>query len=161
MEKNSISAYDLPARVISYDKDMDIMHPRRSKMIDIALEFLPVEKDSQITALELGAGTGYFTKRFLEKYPDAKIIAVDGAENMIELAKARLGYLSNKIDFRIADFRKLNSIISADEKADVVFSSYSLHHLTSPEKEAVVRKCAEFLKEGGWFINADLITAEN
>lgn len=42
MDKNSIAAYDLPDRVASYDVDMEIMHPNRSKMVDIALEILPV-----------------------------------------------------------------------------------------------------------------------
>ena len=42
MNKNSITAYDLSARVASYDADMEIMHPNRSKMVDIALEILPV-----------------------------------------------------------------------------------------------------------------------
>ena len=34
---DSIDAYDLPARVASYDADMDVMHPNRTKMVDTAL----------------------------------------------------------------------------------------------------------------------------
>lgn len=111
MRNNSITAYDLPNRVASYDADMEIMHPNRSKMVDIALEVLPFDSQSSIRALELGTGTGFFTKRFLETYPNSKIISVNGAESMVNLAKARLGrnghesLLAKRVDFRIADFR--------------------------------------------------------
>ena len=36
----SITAYDSQDRVSSYDHDMELMHPRRTKMIGIALEML-------------------------------------------------------------------------------------------------------------------------
>jgi len=42
MSENGITAYDLPTHVASYDADMEIMHHNRSKMVDIALEILPV-----------------------------------------------------------------------------------------------------------------------
>jgi hypothetical protein len=41
MNSTSIAAYELPARVASYDADMDVMHPNRHKMVGIALEIFP------------------------------------------------------------------------------------------------------------------------
>ena len=42
--KHSIDAYDAKSRVEKYDSDMDIMHPNRFKMVDIALEFIKRKK---------------------------------------------------------------------------------------------------------------------
>ena len=158
---DSITAYDLKSRVASYDKDMDIMHPRRHKMIDIALEVFPFKRDEVLFALDIGSGTGYFTGRFLEKYPKSRVIAVDGAQSMNDLARIRLGDTAEKIDFRTGDFRSLNEILKPAEKGDAVFSSYALHHLTYGEKTEVIKRIPEFLKPGGWFINADLIDPGN
>ena len=121
-ESSSIHAYDLPARVISYDADMDIMHPKRIKMVEIALEVLPLESASHFTALELGVGTGFFTGKFLEKYPNAKVIGIDGARSMIDLARVRLGDLAERAEFRIGDFQVLGQLISPHERASVIFS---------------------------------------
>lgn len=161
MSNNSINAYDLPARVASYDTDMEIMHPNRSKMVDIALEILPFDSGASITALELGTGTGFFTSRFLEHFPNSRLISVDGAQSMVELARVRIGSLVDRVDFRIGDFRQLRQIISHTERCDVVFSSYSLHHLSVREKTDVIRQALRFLHPGGWFVNADIIVSES
>ena len=84
MNGNTIKSYNVPDRVIEYEADMDIMHPNRIKMADIALEILPLERESSFTALKLGSGTGYFTERILEYYPNSNIIAVDGAESLLK-----------------------------------------------------------------------------
>jgi len=161
MKSNSIDAYDYSSRVVSYDREMEIMHPNRSKMIEIALEVLPINTNSQFTALELGSGTGYFTKQFLEKFPKATVIAVDGAASMVDLAKERLRTFSDKVDFRVSDFRKLNDIIAPDEKVNVVFSSYALHHLDFKDKTEVIKTIIRLLEPGGWFLNADLVMPES
>ena len=161
MNSKTIKSYDVPDRVAEYDADMDIMHPNRIKMVDVALEILPFERESSFTALELGSGTGYFTKRFLEYYPNSNIIAVDGAESMLELAKERLGILTERIDFRTGDFRNLKNLISEDTSVSVVFSSYALHHLNKTEKLNTIKTIRNFLGPGGWFINADLSKPAN
>lgn len=60
MNTNSIDAYDLPERVRTYDTDMEIMHPLRWKMIEIALEVLPFRATEYVNVLDLGVGTGCF-----------------------------------------------------------------------------------------------------
>ena len=41
MTEQSIAAYDVSQRVQSYDADMELMHPNRSKMVQVAIEVLP------------------------------------------------------------------------------------------------------------------------
>jgi phospholipid N-methyltransferase len=174
MSKEGIAAYDLPTRVASYDADMEIMHPNRAKMVDVALEVLPFDADLSFTALELGNGTGFFTRCFLERYPRSKVIAVDIAQSMVDMAWARLGPLRDRVDFRIGDFRRLREIVSGRESRLVVFSSYSLHHLNLvvfssyslhhlnvEEKTDTIRQSLALLQPGGWFLNADLVVSES
>lgn len=159
MSQQSIDAYDLPQRVASYDSDMDLMHPNRTTMVRVALEVMPFERAAPIRALDLGAGTGYFTQRFLACFPNSVVLAIDGAEAMVNLAKARLGSLATRVDFRIGDFRRLRQLTEGTGSIDVAFSSYALHHLDRVDKQAVIRQAVDLLRPGGWFVNADIVRA--
>jgi ubiquinone/menaquinone biosynthesis C-methylase UbiE len=161
MKSTSIAAYELPARVASYDADMDVMHPNRHKMVSVALETLPFDASATVTALDLGTGTGFFTHRFLERFPEARVISVDGSNSMVDLAQTRLGPLAARVDFRIGDFRRLQDLIPESTHGDAVFSSYALHHLNHAEKREVIRQALRFLKPGGWLINADIVTHDD
>ena len=89
METDSADAYDIPRRARTYDSDMDIMHPLRTKMIDVALTVLPFDRMRSLTVLDLGIGTGFFSKCFLENHPNSRIVAIDGAAAMLEVARSR------------------------------------------------------------------------
>jgi tRNA (cmo5U34)-methyltransferase len=159
MKTQSIEAYDLPERVSSYDADMDLMHPNRAKMLEVVLEVLPFPANTAFTALDLGVGTGFFSQAILSTFPNCRVIAVDGAASMIEVAKARLGPLADRVEFRIGDFRLLKDLLSPAERGDLAYSAYALHHLTAPEKLEVISDAMAFLNPKGWFLNADLIVA--
>jgi len=159
MDRRSIEAFSAPEKVAAYDAGMELMHPNRSRMAEIAIEVLPFEPGVALTALDLGAGTGFFTARFLAAYPRAKVVAVDGAEAMLDLARARLGSAGESVDFCLGDLRDLRRLVAAPESFDVVYSSYALHHLDRREKTAVVRDVLTLLRPGGWFVNADVIVS--
>jgi ubiquinone/menaquinone biosynthesis C-methylase UbiE len=160
MIEKSIAAYDLPERIGSYDADMDIMHPNRAKMVQVALEVLSFSPEQPLRVLDLGAGTGYFAEKFLRRCTGAQVWAVDGAAAMVDLARARLGPLAQRVRFVVGDFRDLCGILPEGEPFDLVFSSFALHHLGRNDKEAVVRQARERLRTGGWFLNADIHVAD-
>jgi tRNA (cmo5U34)-methyltransferase len=161
MTERSIAAYDVSQRVKTYDADMELMHPNRSKMVQIAIEVLPFPRAAALRAIDLGIGTGYFTEQFLNHFPNSRVLGIDGAQAMVDLAKARLTSLASRVQFVIGDFRNLRQLAPGAGMADVVFSAYALHHLGRPDKERVLREVLELLVPGGWFINADLIVADS
>jgi tRNA (cmo5U34)-methyltransferase len=161
MSERSIAAYDVSQRVKTYDADMELMHPNRSKMVQIALEVLPFPTTAALRAIDLGIGTGYFTECFLNKFPNSRLLGVDGAPAMIELAKARVKSSESRVEFVIGDFRKLRELAPGAGTVDIVFSAYALHHLSRLDKETVLRQVVELLAPGGWFVNADLIVADS
>jgi ubiquinone/menaquinone biosynthesis C-methylase UbiE len=159
--ERSIAAYDVLQRVKTYDADMELMHLNRSKMVQIALEVLPFPKTAALRAIDLGIGTGYFTERFLDRFPNSRVLGIDGAQAMIQLAKARLTSLGSRVQFVIGDFRRLQELAPGAGTINVVFSAYALHHLGRPDKEKVLREAVELLVPGGWFVNADLIVSDS
>lgn len=156
-----IHAYETSERIAAYDAEMEIMHPNRAKMVAVGLEILPLLPESSLTAVDLGVGTGYFTQRFLVAFPNARVIAIDGSEAAIEMARERLSAFGDAVEYRTGDFRNLESLLVGVTGVDVVYSSYALHHLTKDEKVATKRAALALLKPGGWFVNADILIAES
>src|SRR5215831_13122158 len=157
----SIKAYDIPERVAGYDSDMELMHPNRNKMLQIMLELLPIPAGASFVALDLGVGTGFFSNAILDQFPNCRVIAVDGAASMVEMAKSRLGPVADRVDFLVGDFRDLPKLLPDPQPLDLVYSAFALHHLTPQEKLGVVRDVVGLLKPGGWFLNADLIVTSD
>ncbi len=161
MSVDSLAAYDVPERVKSYDADMDVMHPLRHEMIEVVLETLPFAADSELRVMDLGAGTGIFSARVLERFANASVLAVDGAAAMVDLATGRMGPLADRMEWVTADFRKLPAETVEPGSYDLFISSYALHHLNADEKSALLRTIFSALKPGGWLFNADIVVAES
>jgi tRNA (cmo5U34)-methyltransferase len=161
MSTDSIEAYDLPERVRRYDADMDIMHPLRHKMIEIALDILPFPREQALQVLDLGVGTGAFTLRFLERFPNSAVLAIDGSSSMLELARTRLRGYAGRVEYLASDFRAIPATALEPDAFDVVISSYALHHLSADEKLAVLRSVVPAIRTGGWVLNADIVVADS
>ena len=98
------------------------------------------------TVIDIGAGTGYFTRRF------AKAVGPSGAAIGLDVEPAMIDYMK-------ADAKKLGlenyhaRLVKADDpelaphSADVVFFCDTLHHMD--DRVAYLRKLAPALKPGG------------
>src|SRR4029434_224272 len=120
MTEQSIAAYDVSQRVKTYDADMELMHPNRSKMVQIAIEVLPFPRTVALRAIDLGLSTGYSTEQFLNHFANSRVLGVDGAQAMVELAKERLKSLTSRVEFAIGDFRQLQHLVPGPATVDVV-----------------------------------------
>ena len=97
------------------------------------------------------------SEKLLEKFPKARVIAIDGAQAMIDMAKVRLGDLAASVDFKVGDFRDMGTLLPEKNSIDVIISSFALHHLDAQEKLAFAKYLRSILKPGGWILNADCI----
>lgn len=83
----------------TYDDYAVVQKEMSRKLISI------VKTESPKRILEIGCGTGFLTSLIADTYPEAKIIALDLAPGMIEVAKTRLSEsnLDQNIEFKCAD----------------------------------------------------------
>ncbi len=100
--------------------------------------------------LDLGVGTGLELIPLFERFPNAKVVAIDITENMLDILKER--DFAEKIEMICEDFFKVDF---GKERFDAVISSAALHHFTRKEKEILYKKIYDSLKENGQFINSD------
>lgn len=134
-----------------YDKNRKHLIPCFDDFYGLAIESIEFKGDNP-KVLDLGAGTGLFSKFLLDKYPNAEITLVDFAENMLKKAKLRFKDYPN---FKYICDDYLN--IEFREKFDIIISSLSIHHLKENDKKRLYGRCFDFLKDGGILINADQV----
>ena len=77
--------------------------------------------------VDLGCGPGNITLLLARLLPEARVIGIDGADRMLELARQRAADQGLAIEFLHQDLRQIRGL-----KADLVVSNSLLHQLHDP-----------------------------
>jgi len=123
--------------------------PRRHEMLAELVRCLP---DGPRRLLEPGCGAGTLTALLADRYPEARICAVDAAEEMIRIARERVAH--ERVTFMTALFEDLDL---ASESFDLIASNMSLHHVV--DKLPFYKHLRRALRPGGWLVFGDEVTA--
>lgn len=111
MVKKSIIARNFSRSAGSYDGHSEIQKNCAQHLLD------SLDRDNFSRILEIGCGTGSFTKMLSEKYKTADIIAIDISETMIKAAQNKIN--DKNVYFMLAD----GEAISLDKKLDLIASN--------------------------------------
>ncbi len=103
--------------------------------------------------VDLGAGTGFVTMALAPM--TASVLAVDISPAMTEALAGRAADagLAN-VSAEVADLKDLRLPPAC---ADLVVSSYALHHLPDADKRALAARAARWLRPGGRLVIADMM----
>jgi demethylmenaquinone methyltransferase / 2-methoxy-6-polyprenyl-1,4-benzoquinol methylase len=133
--------YDFVTRVFSYGMD------RRWKKLGVAKAPLPETG----AVLDLAAGTGDFAQIVLERFPRARVVAVDLTDRMLHLARRR-GLNENAC----ADAAALPF---PDNSFDGVVIGYGLRNF--PNLEGALREIERVTRPGGLLLSLDFFLPAN
>lgn len=100
--------------------------------------------------LDIGFGTGTLTARLYEQ--GCCIYGQDFSERMIELAREKMPDAT----LCQGDFSHGLADVLAARKYDAIIATYSLHHLTDPQKVRFIQSLLPLLKEGGCIYIGDV-----
>ena len=146
-ENNSRAVFD--ATAATYDRDRMKLIPGHEAFYAAALELVPTDA---MHIIELGAGSGLFSAMLRAAFPEAHLTLIDFSENMLALARNRLGD-DPQITYSLADY----TTEPLPANSDAIVSSLSIHHLEDDRKRALFAHIFAALQPGGLFINADHI----
>lgn len=125
--------------------------PAFAKVREAVLTAAAAEPDDD--AVDLGAGNGFLTLPLARTV--RHVVAVDLSVPMLDdLAARALSEGRTNIDREVAD---LASLRLPDDSADLVISSYALHHLSHAEKRALLGQVSRWLRPGGRLVIADMM----
>lgn len=140
---------------LTYDEDMrkandsdDWIFSGYYHVLDKVVEYCELDTYENPLVLDIGAGTGNLSARFLEK--ELTVTAIDPSEKMREICKGK----HPNLKVLPGDF--LNIPLSP-KSIDIIVSSYALHHLTDKEKIESASLMRDILQPGGRIVIADLM----
>jgi ubiquinone/menaquinone biosynthesis C-methylase UbiE len=146
---------DFDRWALSYDEDMrkaddsdDWMFGGYYRVLDIVVEYCELDNYENPLVLDIGAGTGNLSVKFLEK--ELMVTAIDPSQKMREICKSKYP------DLEVLPGNFLN-IPLPPESIDIIISSYAFHHLTEEEKAVSVSLMSDILQPGGRIVIADLM----
>ncbi|MCL2495318.1 MAG: class I SAM-dependent methyltransferase [Oscillospiraceae bacterium] len=118
---------------------------------DLVARYLP---EGIETILDLGCGTGLELPAIFARFPGAKVIGIDLAEDMLALLHERCaGFNVETLCMSYFDYDfPVNHF-------DAVISVMSLHHFTPAQKLDLYSRVRSTLKPGGVFLNCDYYIA--
>lgn len=151
--------------VKDFVENADIYILERKKLFSIMKSFYNYFlknkiKNGQIKVLDLGCGDGALTNELLKVDDQIKATLVDGSSTMIQNAQERLKSYDG-LNYIHKTFQELleNDILETD--FNFIVSSLAIHHLSSESKESLFQYILHHLKEGGYFLNVDVVRAPN
>lgn len=135
-----------------YDAARRQLIPGFEDFYDTAVAALPFAADAAPTIADLGAGTGILSARIADAFPNARLILIDLADEMLAIARQRLSGRS-AVAFRTGDY----AAAALPEDCDAVVSALSIHHLADAAKRRLFQRVFTALKPGGVFVNAEQV----
>jgi tRNA (cmo5U34)-methyltransferase len=151
--------------VKDFVENADIYILERKKLFSIMKSFYNYFlknkiKNGQIKVLDLGCGDGALTNELLKVDDQIKATLVDGSSTMIQNAQELLKSYDG-LNYIHKTFQELleNDILETD--FNFIVSSLAIHHLSSESKESLFQYILHHLKEGGFFLNVDVVRAPN
>lgn len=123
---------------------------RHHALLDLAVHASGIRKGDRV--LDIGCGTGLLSLKFLNA-ADCRITAIDSSPQMLKLFQEKIEKFG--LEKKIHCTR-----MSAEEmdfppgRFDIAAATVSLHHVK--EKEPVIKKIHDSLKDGGRFVLGDI-----
>jgi len=102
------------------------------------------------SVLDLGCGTGWFTRKLTARFPEARVTGADLSPGMLAQAEAATDRAD--VNWLNADAEQLPL---ADQSVDLVFSNLMVQWSQQPE--AVLAECQRVLRPGGLLVMSTLV----
>jgi tRNA (cmo5U34)-methyltransferase len=124
------------------------------------VRLLPYAPDADISVLEVGAGYGRLTRLVLDELVNSHVVVHDFSSPMLARARKNLAADLSRVQFVASDLREVNWSDAVGRGFDAVVSASAIHNVRDPTRiRAVYDDICRLVKQGGCFINFDLVEA--
>ncbi len=148
-------------RTAGFEDEARITVGNRDWHYQILCDFIKCSNSqNEISFCDLGCGTGYFSRAFIENTRFCHACLIDASPEMLSVAQKQFEPYARDLEFlcqrlQDVDWKRFS------EKFDYVFSSLAIHHLEDRDKWHLFRNIFNILKDDGWFILYDLIRGDS
>jgi trans-aconitate methyltransferase len=127
---------------------------RFSAMFDVLEVLLPPD----FVAIDLACGPGSLSQRLLQRFPQAKCIAIDFDPVLLKMGQSVLGDFQGRLQWIEADLMVLDLVAQFQHsKIDAVLSTTALHWLPTTRLLEIYQQLGKCIRPDGVFLNGDNI----
>ena len=147
-----VSVTDAGSWVVRWDEQQERYLPHRERF-RIILDVVERVVGTSPRLLDVCCGTGSISRRAVERFPEAAIVAVDMDPAHLELGRRTLG---DRVEWHDLDLRQPDWADGFEPGSfDAAFSATAIHWFQPEEAVTLYKTLAGLLREGGVFANAD------
>ena len=146
---------DGPAWYARWEAMMASYTIARDDRFDLVLSAPKLLPAHDLRILDLGCGPGSLSFRAGDRFPAARILAVDFDPVLLEIGRQVAQARSSPIEFRQADIRDDGFWKDLEENFDLAVSATALHWLNAENHSRLYHRIFRALAPGGWFVNSD------
>jgi tRNA (cmo5U34)-methyltransferase len=158
---NEVKARFESRTTAEYDARVRTWLPDYEEVNEILLAAMQPFVPDKATLLDLGAGTGRFSKQVLERFPDAHLTLVDFSDHMLAGTSKSMGMYNGRFNTLTADIFS-DSLDFEPASFDCIVSTFAIHHGRSVAVYAnLYQKIYRWLKPGGCFLCCDHVAGGN
>ncbi|MFB8788088.1 MAG: methyltransferase domain-containing protein [Potamolinea sp.] len=152
MKKAEIrEAFDRAA--FDYDGFIPRLIPYYHEQHNLMLDLITFERNSSIKVLDLGSGTGVLSHHILREFSQAKVVAFDLSEIMLEVCQKNLSAYEHRVSFQEGNFAEDD----LGNEYDLVISGLAIHHLDGTGKQELFKRVFQSMNPGGIFLVRDIV----
>lgn len=152
----TIDADRLDSLIASWELQQDAYVADRAGRFAVAIDALSYARPDAATIVDLAAGLGSFSKLVLQRFPDARVVAIDYDPALLSLARHNLREFVDRVRVVEADLMDPAwTRVIDQERPDGFVSSTALHWLPTGRLAALYEELAGALPSGGIVLNAD------
>lgn len=139
--------------VARWDRQQEGYVRDRDQQIGLLLEVAEQLDAAPGRMVDLACGPGSISARALERFPDARVTAIDLDPFLLELGRRTLG---DRVDWVEADLRGDGWVDAAEPgSVDLVCTATALHWISMNDLATVFERVRRWLRPGGAFCNLD------
>jgi len=136
----------------------DFMHHQRLQEL-AADEIRVMESEQPISILDIGCGDGSPFIPLLDIRPVASYTGYDLSQVAIEYSRSNLS--ATQVPFELKTGNMTELILEENQRFDLIYSSYVIHHLSDQDKFNFFSQIAKKLKLGGTFLYIDVVREDD
>ncbi|MFX1395574.1 MAG: class I SAM-dependent methyltransferase [Promethearchaeota archaeon] len=116
-----------------YDKLVKYFLPRYDFLQDEVINLLDFNQQDPIKVINLGAGSGIFLEKILNKYTRAKCYWIDFSDDFLNIAKKRLECFADRVEYILLPIEE-DWENECDNNIQLITSMSTIHHLENHKK---------------------------
>ena len=144
-----------------WDRQQSAYIPFREQRFTAMLDFLESVAGDEFTAIDLMCGPGEIARRITDRFPKARVIAIDLDPVLMAVGRGAIGDAGGRIVWHEAGFQDpaWREALGV-EQVDAVLSTTAIHWLTAGGIVDLYRQLADLIRPGGVFLNGDQMEYE-